>query len=64
MQKIKKAALVYAGSRKLDGVIIGHTHWPEVFTDINGIVYANAGDWIENCSYLVVNDEIKLEYFK
>jgi len=64
VQKIKKAALVYADSRKLDGIIIGHTHWPEVFTNIDNIIYANAGDWLENCSYLVVDGDIKLKYFK
>jgi UDP-2,3-diacylglucosamine pyrophosphatase LpxH len=62
--KIKKAALKYAKSMDMDGIIIGHTHWPEIFTDLDGITYANAGDWLDSCSYVVVGDEIKLEYFK
>jgi len=62
--KVKKAALKYAKSLKVDGVIIGHTHWPEIFTDLDGITYANSGDWIDSCSYVVVGKDVKLEYFK
>jgi len=64
VKKIKKAALKYAKSMDVDGIIIGHTHWPDLFTDLDDIVYANSGDWIDSCSYVVVGDEIKLEYFK
>ena len=31
--KIKKAALKYAKSMDMDGIVIGHTHWPEIFTE-------------------------------
>lgn len=61
--RIKKAALKYAHSAKVDGIIIGHTHWPEIFIDIDGVIYANSGDWLDNCSYLVVGEEIKLHYY-
>lgn len=64
VEKIKLAALAFAKSRKIKGVIIGHTHWPEIVKNKKGFIYANAGDWMDTCSYLVVNDEIKLEYFK
>lgn len=38
--------------RKFDGVICGHIHYPEL-KQINGIQYANCGDWVESCSALV-----------
>ena len=62
--KIRKLAVAYARSRKLDGIIIGHSHWPELVTEEDGIVYANSGDWIDSCSYVVIGDAVKLEYYK
>ena len=64
VQKIKRAAIRYARERGFDGIIMGHTHWPEIFRDIDGILYANSGDWLENCSYLVIGDDVRLEYFR
>ncbi|MFA6973649.1 MAG: UDP-2,3-diacylglucosamine diphosphatase [Parcubacteria group bacterium] len=61
--KVRKAALTYAQSREVDGIIIGHTHHPEMFTNEEGIVYANAGDWMDSCSYVVISDEARLEYY-
>ncbi len=53
-EKIKKAALAYARSRNMDGIVIGHTHWPEIFEDQKNILYINSGDWIESRSYAVI----------
>ena len=64
VKNIRNLALTYARSRKFDGIIIGHTHWPEVFTASDGMVYANSGDWIDSLSYIVVGDDIQLKYFK
>lgn len=64
VNKIKRAAIAYAASRKADGIIIGHTHYPEIFTNIDGIVYANSGDWTESCSFVIVGKELKLDYFR
>jgi len=38
--------------RDLNGVICGHIHHPAL-KDINGIQYANCGDWVESCSAMV-----------
>lgn len=35
-----------------DGVICGHIHHPEIKM-IDGIIYMNSGDWVDNCSALV-----------
>jgi UDP-2,3-diacylglucosamine pyrophosphatase LpxH len=40
-----------ARRRECDGVICGHIHHPEV-RNIEGILYLNAGDWIESLSAL------------
>ena len=62
--RIKKLAVAYVRTLKLDGIIIGHSHWPEIETEDDGIVYANSGDWIDSCSYVVIGDNVRLEYFK
>jgi len=46
--------------RELDGVICGHIHHPDV-KEINGIQYANCGDWVESCSALVEDKQGNLE---
>lgn len=64
VNKIKKLALSYARSRKLDGIIIGHSHWAELEQASRGLLYVNTGDWIDSCSYVVVGDDVRLEYYK
>jgi len=64
VEKIRVLALTYARSKKMNGIIIGHSHWPEIMTDPDGVVYVNSGDWIESCSYVVAGDEVELKYFK
>ena len=41
VSKIRTLALAYARSRKMDGIIIGHTHWPEILSDPDGMTYIN-----------------------
>jgi UDP-2,3-diacylglucosamine pyrophosphatase LpxH len=40
-----------ARHKDCDGVICGHIHHPEV-RNVEGILYLNAGDWIESLSAL------------
>lgn len=46
--------------RGVDGVICGHIHHPEI-KQINGITYANDGDWCETRSALVEHHDGRLE---
>lgn len=46
--------------REVTGVICGHVHKPEMRT-IDGVLYVNAGDWVENCSALVEHHDGRLE---
>jgi len=50
----------YCKKRNYDGVICGHIHHP-VIREIDGIVYMNDGDWVENCSALVEHMDGKYE---
>jgi UDP-2,3-diacylglucosamine pyrophosphatase LpxH len=52
-----------ADKRNCKGVICGHIHKPEN-KYIEKIHYLNCGDWIENNSYIIFdNDEFKLYYY-
>lgn len=48
-----------------DGVICGHIHQPEDKIMSNGIHYLNCGDWVENMSYIVEDEDgnFKLLYY-
>lgn len=35
-----------------DGIICGHLHYP-VMRELEGILYCNDSDWVENCTALV-----------
>lgn len=61
--KIRNAAIYYAQSREMNGLIMGHTHWPEVVETEDKLIYANCGDWMETCSYVVVGEEVTLHSF-
>ena len=63
VKRIRNAALAYAKSRKMKGIIMGHTHWPEIMENKKGIEYVNDGDWLDTCTYAVVGEKVKLEYF-
>lgn len=51
IERYRKACCKRAANMGLDGVICGHIHHPEI-VDVEGTVYHNDGDWIENCSAL------------
>jgi len=46
------AAVNLVRDRGLDGIICGHLHYPLV-REIEGVLYCNDGDWVENCTALV-----------
>lgn len=45
-----------ARARGLDGVVCGHIHHAEL-RDIDGILYANDGDWVESLTGLVEHED-------
>jgi UDP-2,3-diacylglucosamine pyrophosphatase LpxH len=41
-----------AKARGLDGVVCGHIHHAEI-REVEGVLYANDGDWVESLTALV-----------
>jgi UDP-2,3-diacylglucosamine pyrophosphatase LpxH len=58
--RYEAAAVHAARHRGFDGVICGHIHKAEL-TRIDGIWYANDGDWVESCTALVEHGDGRLE---
>jgi len=46
--------------RGMDGVVCGHIHHAEM-RDIDGILYANDGDWVESLTALCEHPDGRLE---
>lgn len=46
--------------RDFDGIVCGHIHHPET-RQFKDVLYANCGDWVENCSALVEHADGRLE---
>jgi len=56
-------ALKMAEKKGCDGVICGHIHHPEDRI-INGKRYLNSGDWVENMSAILINNEGNIKIYK
>lgn len=56
----ESAAMAWAAHQKLDGVVCGHIHHPNIRYQ-DGLLYCNDGDWIENCTALVETRSGNLE---
>lgn len=56
----ERAVVAEARGRAVDGVVCGHIHTP-AFKAMDGILYCNDGDWVENCSALVEHADGRLE---
>lgn len=50
----------YAKQHKADVIISGHIHRPDL-REIEGVLYANCGDWVESCSALVEHLDGRIE---
>ncbi|NKI17731.1 UDP-2,3-diacylglucosamine diphosphatase [Spongiibacter sp. KMU-166] len=60
IEVFEQAAVQEAAARNLDGVICGHIHQPAL-KEIDGLLYCNDGDWIENCTVLTEDDAGNME---
>lgn len=54
------SAIRAARQRGLDGIICGHIHWATI-RDIDGMTYANCGDWVDSCTAIVEHLNGRLE---
>ena len=50
----------YGRQKGADIVVTGHIHRPEI-KPMEGMTYANCGDWVENCSALIEHHDGRLE---
>jgi UDP-2,3-diacylglucosamine pyrophosphatase LpxH len=56
----EQAVIAEARRRDVDGIVCGHIHTPALKT-IDGLLYCNDGDWVENCSALVEHADGRVE---
>jgi UDP-2,3-diacylglucosamine pyrophosphatase LpxH len=54
------AVMHHVRERGLDGVVCGHIHWAAL-KDIDGLTYANCGDWVDSCTAIVEHFDGRLE---
>lgn len=52
IRKFEQAAAFAARRRGMDGVVCGHIH-RAAMTTLDGVLYCNDGDWVDNCTSLV-----------
>ncbi len=63
MANYEQAMADEARKRGVDGVVCGHIHHAEL-RDIDGVIYANDGDWVESCTALVEHADGRLEILR
>ena len=54
MGDFEEAIIAEARSKSIDGLICGHIHQAAI-RDMDGVLYCNAGDWVESCTALAEN---------
>ena len=62
--RFEEAVAARAAERGVDGVVCGHIHRPElreIRTASGTTLYANCGDWVENCTALVEHHDGRLD---
>jgi len=63
IENFENAVIHEAKRRGVDGVVCGHIHHPAM-KKIDGVTYANTGDWVENCTAVVENQNGELEILR
>ena len=53
----------YCKTSSNDSILCGHIHKPEI-TTIDGVKYYNTGDWIENNTFIVENNDGEMQLIK
>jgi UDP-2,3-diacylglucosamine pyrophosphatase LpxH len=60
IDRYRNATLAAAREAGVDGVVCGHIH-RAAFTEVDGLLYCNDGDWVESCTALVEDEAGELE---
>ncbi|MEL6615581.1 MAG: UDP-2,3-diacylglucosamine diphosphatase [Bacteroidota bacterium] len=67
MAEFEGAVARRALEARVDGVVCGHIHRPELRTFASGgdaVLYANCGDWVEHCTALAEHTDGRLELIR
>lgn len=59
----EEALIQFARKNEVQGVICGHIHRPEI-RQVGEILYLNCGDWVENCTALVEDQDGHIELLR
>ena len=59
IEAYERAVIAETRRRKLDGVVCGHIH-TAAMKSVDGVLYCNDGDWVENCTALVEHHDGRL----
>ncbi|WP_417760359.1 UDP-2,3-diacylglucosamine diphosphatase [Shewanella sp.] len=60
MGRFRQAALARVLAEQVDGIVCGHIHLPELL-NLQGKLYINTGDWVENCTAVIEHSDGRLE---
>lgn len=63
VEAFERAVAAEARRRGMDGVVCGHVHTVATKT-VDGVLYANDGDWVENCSAVVEDRDGQLRVIR
>ena len=63
IRRFESIAAEYAASRGYAGIVCGHIHRPGL-RKIDGVLYANDGDWVEHGTALAESDDGRLEILR
>lgn len=63
MAKFRGAIVNEAKRAEVDGIVCGHQHHAQI-REIDGILYCNDGDWVENCTTMIEHHDGTLELLR
>lgn len=63
ISRFEQTVAAEAARRGADGVVCGHIHHASL-DDIDGITYANCGDWVESCTALAEDHDGRLHIIR
>lgn len=63
ISKFENAVAHEARHQDVDGLICGHIHYPQL-KELNGVIYCNDGDWVENCTTMLEHHDGTLELLR
>lgn len=63
IRRYRNAAIADAKTQGVDGIVCGHIHHPQMEM-VDGTLYCNDGDWIENCTTMVESQSGNLKLLR